>query len=158
MRRMFSEKQIQALIKSTKKGIATLVDANGRDRFIEGEINVAEITGVTQTYGKWALSGEHLLLVLCISGENAVALTNGQQIASVTDLPTWIYDKIVAVMGYGGIIKKSQDYYSPDTTGKQSADVMLAKVPEGLEITASYITMSEARNSRIAFDLLIDAE
>ena len=96
MRRMFSEKQIEGLAqeqsKAVKKDIATLVDADGHNRFIEGDIEIEEITGITKTYGKWSLSGTHLLIVLCLGA--VVGTTISGTLANIT-LPSYIASKIV---------------------------------------------------------------
>ena len=77
MRRMYSEKQIRELVKTTKGyDIVNLVDKDGHERFIEGDIPDPEITGLTPIYYKWSLSGTHLMIVMAGTIENGTNLSN----------------------------------------------------------------------------------
>ena len=159
MRRMFSENQIQGFVKNTKKDIATLVDANGNDRFVEGDITMETIEGVTQTYGKWSLSGTHLLIVLCFDVANTTEFTSSTLFASITNVPEWIMNKITPVFGYGGIIRQAVVFYAKNTTASQNGACFILKDGTALKIQNSTgITMTDDRATRIQFDLLIDNE
>ena len=77
MRRMFSlkqleeiaNKQVQEQVSSGElenvKVFENIVDKDGHKRFIEGDITFENITGVSKVYGKWSLSGNHLMIVIC---------------------------------------------------------------------------------------------
>ena len=87
MRRMFSEKQIQELIKNTPKSITTLVDSQSHNRFVEGEGDLKTIAGITFTYNKWSLSGTHFMLVLAGSIANGTAITTADIFAESSSAP-----------------------------------------------------------------------
>ena len=54
--------------------MANIVDADGHNRFIEGNIATEEIEGVTWAYARWSLSGTHLMCVLAGTIEDETAL------------------------------------------------------------------------------------
>ena len=152
MRRMFSEKQIQELVKSTKGyNFVNLVDSQGHDRFVEGVLDVKDVTGVTFNFKKWSLSGTHLMIVLTgvIADTTALAGT----VLSDVNLPQWILDKLVPL--YSNVITTgTQTVYNEDTSG-QSLTRYIRKQTSKLEIVAT-MTASKDRNFRLEFDFLID--
>ena len=160
MRRMFSEKQIRefadAQAKAVKKDISTLVDKDGHDRFIEGDIELKEGVNITKTYAKWSLSGSHLLIVI------AGTITNGDVIASDTiceiNAPEWILDKIYPTIST--IVENKTCVFYNSSFGSQSTPVFLEKYtsPKKLSIYMNGFTATDDRNFRLAFDLLIDNE
>lgn len=79
-----------------------IVDSNGNKRFIEGSLNTVELEGVTWTYNKWSLSGSHLMIVLAGRIANGTSLANNVKWADIapSQIPTFIYDKIVAIANY----------------------------------------------------------
>ncbi|MBO7691179.1 MAG: hypothetical protein J6T10_00915 [Methanobrevibacter sp.] len=135
-----------------------IVDKDGHNRFIEGDINIETITGVSKLYGKWSLSGTHLMIVLCLSLADTTALTNGQVFAFLP-LAQWIMDKIVPV--YARMVATElYNAYASDYTS-QSFQTYLRKNDTGtsLEIVKNNnLTLDKDRTVRIAFDLLIDNE
>ena len=163
MRRMFSEKQIQGLAqeqaKAVKKDIVTLVDANGNDRFIEGDITMEEITGLTQTYGKWSLSGTHFMIVVGFDLDTTATLSNSQTIADNIVLPDFILDKIVPLFA-NEVVDYQTTNLRTDSWGSTQFNYTLRKGTGKLYIASgSNITEgSYVRHGRIAFDLLIDNE
>ena len=136
--------------------IAQLVDSSGHDRFVTEEITLETITGVTKTYGKWSLSGTHLLIVLGLSIDDATTLAEGTKLCSL-NLPAWMEAKIVPL--FGSIISRYVgNIYNPSTGSAQEIRVNLRKDANSksiLDLTAS-LTTTALRNARIAFDLLID--
>ena len=157
MRRMFSEKQIQELVKATKKDINTLVDSQGRNRFIEGNITAETITGITQTYGKWSLSGTHLMLVVCFELANS-AVISSTKLCKI-ELPTWVFDKVKPIYGNtinpyvsftGGVVTGGTG------TGNQNISCSLTKETDYVAINIYSVTSSGDRGFRVQFDLLID--
>ena len=127
-------------------------DEAGHQRFIEGDITFNEIEGLTQTYGKWSLSGSHLLIVIAGSIANETAIS-GTIISSI-DLPAWIKDKLVPI--YGQAIVRQTDYaYSSDGATNQSVLNVLGKSGANIYV-GSYITATADRYFRYQFDLLID--
>ncbi len=130
-----------------------IVDSEGHKRFIEGDITFDEITGLTQKYGKWSLSGTHLLIVVAGSIANATAL-NGK-IATV-ELPEWIIDKLQVVYG-NAVLRQTDNVWASDGSTNQSAISVLGKSSNVISIN-EYITANADREFRIQFDLLIDTE
>lgn len=134
-------------------------DKNGNPRFVEGEINLVDSvpSGVTKIYGKWSLSGSHLLIVLCLKLANGTTITNGTSLADFT-LPSYIIDKIAVLWGGVAVDMKNFSAYN-DSWGTQQFSVFLGKSSSKLGITkTSDLTLSAERNVRISFDLLIDNE
>ena len=158
MRRMFSEKQIESLIQSTQKDVSTLVDSEGHERFIEGDIEFTNTGTCSKTYGKWSLSGSHLLVVLVIEGETDETIANGE-IAVLSNLPEWIKDKIIVL--YGNIIAPQTSYFYASDGTTQQINTLFNKRGNGqIDISTSSptTTFTKDRLCRIVFDLLIDNE
>lgn len=127
-------------------------DSNGHNRFIEGDIVMTAISGITPTYCRWSLSGSHLLIVLCFSVANGTAL-NYETLAPI-DAPQWVKDKIYAVFG-SVVIRGGQTLWATDYSS-QTLNVTLEKVGTALRIVCSPLTLTADRNCRIQYDLLID--
>ena len=155
MRRMYSENQLINEIKNVKKDITTLVDADGHNRFIEGDINLTPNVpaGITKTYGKWSLSGTHLMLVICGEIENATVISGGTVLCEI-ELPSWVFDKITPLYG------DNLDYHNTpifNAAGQtQTMGNYLRKASSVIEIRMSGITLSDTRSFRFNFDLLSD--
>ena len=155
MKRMWSIKQLKEFIKSTTKDISTLVDKDGHERFIEGDITLEEITGVSKTYGKWSLSGSHLLIVLSIAVADTTVLANGVKFCDIS-IPKWIYDKVAVIWGADAVIRQSITLYA-DNWSTQTMNTLLSKANDVLTIYGlNDLTLTADRKTRIAFDLLID--
>lgn len=132
-----------------------ITDKDGHKRFIEGNITCDTITGVTQNYGKWALSGSHLLIVLSCTFADASVITT-QRLAFV-NLPKWIDDKIVALFGRN-IIYSVFPAYASDGTTQNLACILDRDADNKMRIYIGNLTLTKERNIRITFDLLIDNE
>ena len=158
MRKMFSEKQIQELVKNTPKGIESLVDSQGHDRFVEGDITIEEITGITQTYGKWSLSGTHLMIVVAVDIADTTVLTNASILANLDGIPEWIKDKIVPTFSNIVYTQNFSAYASNYTT--QTVTVVLQKHSTyGLRLLlGNNVTLTADRTLRVVYDLLIDSD
>ena len=130
-----------------------IVDANGYNRFVSGDITAITISGVEQTYGRWSLSGTHLLVVCCYSIENSTFLSQSK--LCDIELPDFIKDKINPVV-QNLIDAKTFNAYNSDYTS-QNLSTNLVKTIDGLKIEAS-MTATKDRNVRVVFDLLIDAD
>lgn len=138
--------------------VASLVDSAGNSRFIEGDLKVNEITGVTFTYGKWSLSGTHLMIVLAGNVANGTTI-NAQTYFANAYLPAYIIDKIFPVTSTL-VDFKSITYYSESPVTTQSANCDLVKDENNgrMRLRSNSITLTANRNFRIQFDLLIDAD
>ena len=87
MKRMYSEEE---LLESANT--ENLVDSKGRNRFIVGNGNPGNVTGLTVASSKWTLNGNNL--VFEILGTFSGALS-GFDIISTFTLPDWVVNKIV---------------------------------------------------------------
>lgn len=154
MRKMFSEKQIKEFIANQKKDITTLVDYEGHDRFIEGDIEIEEITGVNQTYGKWSLSATHLMMVVAGTIADTTAITTSNPFFILV-LPDWIMDKIYPT--FSNIIEAKTVAVYDYNGGTQNAFLSFRKTNDDLRLLIS-ITATADRYFRFAFDLLIDSD
>ena len=155
MRRMHSENQEQEIVKSTKKDIATLIDARGHERFIEANLDVVEISGVTYTYGKWSLSGTHLMIVLAGNVANGTATESG--VKATATLPEWIFNKIFSVFG-PNIERKDISYWSSGVVSQSGYAYLQKLTANKLGIYLTGVTFTDDRAFRLSFDLLIDNE
>ena len=163
MRRMYSQGELESLVQKIAasgqlqnvKIFENIVDKDGHERFIEGEIEMEAIENLTQTYGKWSLSGTHLLIVVCYSIPNGITTGYITKLCKI-DIPQWVKDKIVASGGTYVATSSAIAYGSNDTT--QSANCYLKKSDDVISIAQSSLATSADRNVRIQFDLLIDNE
>ena len=132
----------------------TITDIHGNPRFVEGDITIRTISGITQTYGKWSLSGTHLMIVVCIDLEN-VTLANND--LAFVNLPSYIKDKIDPLWRNQYVDRKSFSAWT-DAGNATNINCFLSKTNDNIGIklqsTASITTLS---HMRIQFDLLIDA-
>ena len=153
MRRMITKNQLDDAIKSTKKDISTLVDKDGNNRFIEGVGTIPDDFKGTITYNRWSLSGTHLMIV--IAGEvNADTLSG--EIVSITNLPSWVLNKVVP--SSGTYIEFQQVPFYVDYTGS-NVSIEVDKISQGILIQfTSSTTFTEKKKFRIQVDLLIDAQ
>lgn len=132
-----------------------IVDKDGHKRFIEGDINLNAITGLTKLYGKWSLSGTHLMLVLAGKIDNGAELPN-QTICAIS-LPEWVFNKITAIAG-SRIDARSVVAYDSGINTNQTFQVILNKRTNDVIFYMSSITATDDRYFRFTFDLLIDNE
>lgn len=135
--------------------IESLVDSVGNPRFIEGDLEVQTVTGVTANYYKWSLSGTHLMIVLACTLSNSAVISNGTDLA-IINLPSFINDKILPVYADNKTINiiRASALASDLTTqviglGLRKDTNLTIRVYEGL-------TLTKERNFRVQFDLLID--
>lgn len=156
MKRMWSLKQIKDFIKSTTKDIATLVDAQGHNRFIEGDITIETIEGVSKTYGKWSLSGTHLLFVLALKLDNATEFTYGDNVA-IIELPEYINSKIVEIFSSVVSVQVVRTFGSGTDTSITFGLMKLADNKLHIQTLQNY-TAAREEYMRVNFDLLIDGD
>ena len=152
MKRMWSRKELKEMVELIKKNVNTLVDSDGHDRFIEGDIEFEEIAGITQTYGKWSLSGTHLMIVVAGSIANGTEISAGK-LCSI-NLPQWVLDKIYEIYNTYVEVKNLEQIYGSGLIS-QTLGFYLRKTTE-LFIDTGSVTASDDRNFRVQFDLLID--
>ena len=161
MRRMYSKPQLLEAVEEESKlnGIKVfedIKDKDGHPRFIDGDINIVETEGFTKLFGKWSLSGTHLILVVAVSIEDATAWLGGKKLYEL-ELPQWIMNKIVPV-GSSRIVNQAENLFDNDAASAQSVTSYLSKIAGKLVLTLSELTTTAKRYMRVAFDLLIDNE
>ena len=151
---MYNSEDKTSLLEAQMENI---VDNNGHKRFIEGDISLYSYmpAGMTLTYGKWSLSGTHLMIVLAGNLADETVLPNSADVARLTTLPSWILEKVYPV--FNDVIERKKFDASASSWGVQQLDVALRKSSDYLFIRlASALTLTANRGFRIAFDLLID--
>ena len=133
-------------------------DAQGHNRFIEGEIELhATQDETTLLYGRYSLSGSHIMFV--IAGQIPTGNVLKQGFIANIELPEWILNKIVNVYPQDGAIEYKQ-LALLDTAG---VNAVYQKVSIGKSSNKVYIwnfttssTVSVDKYFRLQFDLLID--
>jgi hypothetical protein len=137
-----------------------ITDRNGNKRFIEGNITMEAIEGVTQTFGKWSLSGTHLMIALV--GELSAGYTLPAIIARNIVLPSWIRNKIVHISG--DVVSYSHMLIARKSTsgGNPTADNIDTSLLDWITVYGIIVTQQPAKDYdrvfRVQFDLLIDNE
>ena len=133
-----------------------ITDKHGNKRFVEGDITMETITGVTQTYGKWSLSGSHLMIVLAGSVASGTIITNGLVLATYY-LSTYITNKIKTV--YGTLVNMGTLNFFTNEYSFSSTPIRLYKSNDVIRIgKIGDYTFNTDVFFRIQFDLLIDDE
>ena len=160
MRRMYSKNQLEELAVKTIENADSLqvfeniTDKNGNKRFIEGDIEIETISGISKDYGKWALSGNHLLIVLCLDLANEIIFSY-QRIAYV-NVPDWVKAKIVPISDNYVDWKVFKGFDS--ALNSQDINGYLLKVNNNITLDIGGATITADRKVRMVFDLLIDNE
>ena len=144
--------------KTILNSLEQIYDKDGHNRFIEGVVECIDDENITTIYGKWSLSGTHLMIVLCFSLENALAWTTGF-LSKAIELPDWIKDKIIPVYTTQVVPYIQITGANADATSSQYLQLSLRKSAQGsINIQMASITTTDKRYARIQFDLLIDNE
>ena len=145
-----------------------IVDADGHKRFIEGEISLPETIanlGITKIYGKWSLSGTHLMIVFAIQNqtESNIIIPGWNGLYNIL-IPQWIYNKLYGMANTNVLAHNSANIVNAIgiVAVKDTANVYIEKQPSlgnyiGV-VTPADITLESGDYLRIAFDLLIDNE
>lgn len=134
-----------------------IVDSQGKKRFVDGNINkTPQNTSIEQIYGKWSLSGTHLLLVFCFNHLANKTLSNRAWIATAGYMPNYIMDKILPISGnIVGIFP-----YHRGATNTSSYVALLK--PDNVSLVLAYYgdsyTPTADEISRVQIDLLIDSD
>lgn len=136
-----------------------ITDAQGHKRFIEGDIMMNTIEGVTQTYGKWSLSGTHLMLVVALNIAASTSLASGTAVFSDIDFPDWVRDKVIPVYPSGRIALTSVTFRDSADAGQNAVIALTKRNDDKVDlIFYESLTTTTAKSGRIQFDLLIDNE
>ena len=136
--------------------LESIVDSHGNPRFVESDITMNTITGITQTYGKWSLSGTHLMIV--IAGTIVTGDYTGKSWATIT-LSSYIAQKIRSIVGNVVEYKNVTAYTSNYQTQNLQIGLFIVPATNTLRVNlVSPITITADSNFHIQFDLLIDAD
>lgn len=137
-----------------------ILDKDGHNRFIEGLTGELEITGITNVYNHWSLSGTHLMIVLAFANETENNISIPQwSVGAQTVLPSWVYDKIypigasnvVSMQAIQGINITALSTESTGTVYMQKAGSNTVNV-----VFPTAITAKAGYYYRIQIDLVID--
>ena len=135
-------------------------DNQDRNRFIEGQINVKpSISGITKTFGKWSLSGTHLLIVFAGRLSANTPISDSTELVSCIDLPQWIYNKISTLKGI--VVEWKSFKFVATNWHPNEFNCYLYKSFEGqgeigIRSDQSLEAYEYDRDFRLCFDLLID--
>lgn len=134
-------------------------DKEGHKRFVEGEITDDDLpSGITQQYGKWSLSGTHLMIVdvLNIAANTTIGFT---PLTTIT-IPEWLGQKLVALGSDWLSVKKSSIFKASDVAILVEKTFFVRKLSNTLLQVYILDSYSEDYDSiaRIEFDFLIDNE
>ena len=136
-----------------------IVDLDGNKRFIDGDINLyGTHTGVTRLYGKWSLSGTHLMVVLALDIASGSTLTANEDFARIT-LPKYIYEKITHL--YANDFADIKEINCIDNVSIDTQLTFATRVTTNylyIRYLGTTTTTTKAYKTRIQFDLLIDQE
>ena len=163
MKRMWSRNEVKGQVQSALssgdmknvKVFEDIVDKDGHPRFIEGDVVLKNpITGVEMLYGKWSLSGTHLMIVACLSVADTTTITYGS-IIELT-LPEWVHNKIAPLYSQA-VDTKNFNAFASNGTSQNVASYLLKVSNNKLEIETGF-TATADRVIRYAYDLLIDTE
>ena len=137
-----------------------ITDSHGNKRFVEGNITMNTIEGVTQTYGKWSLSGTHLMLALVFTTVANTALSTTTTLARI-ELPQFILDKIIPLENTQYVSHKTFEMIIPNALWNNTYDLklFLGKQTNFVYIATTSATPTITKDcvTRVQFDLLIDA-
>ena len=144
--------------------MSNIVDSHGNKRFVEGDISMLNISGIRQTYGKWSLSGTHLMIVIAFDIDSGVT-TPVNSVIAVISLPGFIYSKIKNLWNADNVVSLTDVMVRGKTiwfNSKKLNDIRLQK-PDSqsrlwISTSANTITTTELSACRIQYDLLIDSE
>lgn len=153
-----TQREINKIKNGTTHLFENITDRYGNPRFVEGNITMEKIEGVTQTYGKWSLSGTHLMIVLCISVVSGTTIHVNDTLTTI-EVPDYVINKINPLASNLVAIGRFEGR-KDITLISDNLDVLLRKDNENqiLEIKKANNDKSYNRNLnfRIQFDLLID--
>lgn len=140
-----------------------LKDANGHNRFIEGNVTINNnyISNSEVPYAAWSLSGTHLQIVLCLLCSSGIS-AEGKNLANISDIPDYIMNKIVPMKNNVSHICVSPVTYGfvPENLVKTSGGIEIYIQKDSDLNVLSLIGLTGFVESdkyyRIQFDLLID--
>ena len=136
-----------------------ILDKNGNARFVEGSIEyTGSNAGVHLEYGKWSLSGTHLMLVAAIKFDASSVIGNYELGLGTVALPDWILNKIYPTastfVSYGSLKTTTSGLESTNNTFNLYLNKSTGKLT--INCLNSVTVGASDEYIRIQFDLLID--
>lgn len=150
-----------------------IVDSHGNKRFVEGifDTGVVDTTKLQINYNRWALSGNHLMIVIEYQTIDDYVFT--YQNIGIIYLPLWVRNKIVAsysIANNNVVDFKTDIKYYPTTSAQVdisatsiNATIALVKTSANVYIalwskTGNPVTIPQGNIFRVQFDLIIDSD
>ena len=138
--------------------MTNIVDSHENPRFVEGNMSTPTNKNITLDYGKWSLSGTHLMIVASITIAPNTSL-NYVNICATLNIPSYILNKVVTIVPNSNKVDFKNFRSFVGTSPSDSFTFNLGKTPTNLIIEGYSLTAGETeRIIRIQFDLLIDNE
>ena len=112
------------------KYLSKIVDEDGHPRFLEGNITLSSsMTMLTLDYGKWSLSGTHLMFVIAghVADEAVIPAGYIANLAGTTNIPQWILDKIFPMSGGTAVDYKQVNLFD-NGLNTQTMNVIFYKI------------------------------
>lgn len=138
-------------------GLEKIKDSHGNLRFVEGTIQHNTVPGVTPLYGRWSLSGTHLMIVAEYQFAPSTVITANTFFCGMR-MPTFVLDKIQPL--FSDVVSRSA-FSGYDNTGQvQNLIMYLHKSGSDLIMTSMNgvtFNANSAKIMRMQFDFLIDA-
>ena len=142
----------------------TITDSHGNKRFVEGDLTLGSEfanLGITKKYGKWSLSGTHLMIVLVADIPSGVTTPVNASFCEL-NIPAFIYNKLSGLWGdtldvKNISVRSTTTWYS----GVKMLDsVICYKIQNNkirISTSGSTVTCDVESTCRIQFDFIIDA-
>lgn len=144
--------------------MSNIVDSHGNKRFIEGDINLTQAfsnVGITKLYGKWSLSGTHLMIVIAINIPENTAIP-AETFFCEAKFPNYIANKIIGLWGNTLDIKDFQvrnaNNWWQDSENLSNVSLVIAGNKILIGTSGGVFTTKSQSTCRIQFDLLIDSD
>lgn len=142
--------------------LSQIVDDDGNARFVEGEVST-NLVGLNKDYGKWSLSGTHLMIVVGGYFDANTTINDNVAFAKCENLPNYIKDKIVLIYPNVQFLEAKTITMIEDTTYTLvDFKLQLSKDTnnnDNIELRGlTNQTITNKSYFRIQIDLLIDTE
>lgn len=154
---VYNKAEIDALL-AGNFNLSQIVDDDGNRRFVEGNITFETISDIVFDFGKWSLSGTHLMIVIAGHNTQATTISHDTTICNIT-LPDYILDKIATI--YNPVVSWAGTKFYKSSTGTDAGtmNTRLVKSTNTVGVgTNGNTTLTEVGYFRLQFDLLIDAD
>ena len=150
MKRMYSEEELLEVANTEN-----LVDSKGRNRFIVGNGNPGNVSGMTIASTKWTLNGNNLVFEILGSFSGNLS---GSDILSTFTIEDWIVNKIVTP-AVNIIDFLSCEMISIEDASAVTIKVQVTKSGNNIYFTnVTNINISDISLFKIRYNLIIDNE